>query len=324
MDGNGSVIAQFLFNAYYQSITQAVAEHIQASIASVTPWLHAALMIYIIVMGYQMMFNALAWNIGVTRITRALIVSALMTTVYYDQFIVQSATHTIPDAITNAVTGQTGLSGAQGWDALNAATAKYAADVRAQAVGPLYIGERIIIWAAAGTARVILLISYFIWSAAMAVISLLVALGPYVIPFYLFDKTRPFCERWYGKIIAMFIVLAVTLIVSQIVVVQNSQYMQQYATTINNAEPAAPEALFSGPDFINTDPALANDLKQGTGNVDEGIDTLWNIVSVFAYGLFLMVVMTGIALYIGGASGFSAAPVFNTAMGVSNMVRRGR
>lgn len=247
-----------------------------------------------------------------------------MTTAYYEQFIFQAATRTIPNAITNAVTGQIALSGAQGWDALNAATVTYAADVLKQANGVSYISERIVIWAAAGTARIILMISYFIWSAAMAVIDLLVALGPFLLPFYLFDKTRPFCERWYGKLIAMFIVLAVTLIVSQIVVIQNGQYIAQYATTIQRAAPAAPEAMFSGPDFINTDPTLMNQVAQGTGNVDQGINTLWNIVGVFAYGLFLMLVMTGIALYIGGASGFSAAPVFNAVMGVSNIARRGR
>lgn len=70
---NGSTVAQFLFNSYNDSITQAVAQHIPTSVAAVAPWLQAALMLYVIVLGYSMMFNALAWNAGVTRVTRALI-----------------------------------------------------------------------------------------------------------------------------------------------------------------------------------------------------------------------------------------------------------
>jgi hypothetical protein len=59
-------------------------------------------------------------------------------------------------------------------------------------------------------------------------------------------------------------------------------------------------------------PAAGSGAQAGpTINTDGAIDTLIDISLVFAYGLALLYIAARVALHIGGASGFSAAPVFN-------------
>jgi hypothetical protein len=48
-----------------------------------------------------------------------------------------------------------------------------------------------------------------------------------------------------------------------------------------------------------------------SANVDASIIALWNVALVCAFGFFILSIMVGLALYIGGSSGFSAAPAAN-------------
>ena len=54
--------------------------------------------------------------------------------------------------------------------------------------------------------------------------------------------------------------------------------------------------------------------QQQTANVAASINALWNVALVCAFGAFVLAIMVGMALYIGGSSGFSAAPAANFVM----------
>jgi hypothetical protein len=319
----GSTAAQFLYDAYGQNLAQAVTTAAGTVLGAINATVQGVLMLYIIILGKRMMFNALSWNEGVTAMVRAIIVMFLMTAANYQTWVATPVTQTIPTFINNTVTGAQGLTGAQGWDALINQVHNFTANIRAQTVGLAYIADRVIIWATGGMAEIVIFCCVFIWMLANATADFLVPLGGFVVPFYLFDTTRSFAERWFGKIVALFLVMAATLMLGQIVVYQDAQYMQKFAANI--AARPADNGFNMNPDVQNPgafQPTTAGEPAGGTVNVDSAIDTLGNVTGVFVFGLFLMVIVSGIALYIGGASGFSAAPAFNMAMAATRVLVR--
>ena len=154
----------------------------------------------------------------------------------------------------------------------------------------------------------------FVWMLAQAAIAFIVPIGAFVMPFYLFDATREFTMRWIGKLIALFLVLAVSLVLGAFVVKLDGQYMQQFAQTIVANPPDqgfqmnAGDISFTGFSEVGAvgGPAQRRrPWRQTSANVAASINALWNVALVCAFGFFILGIMVGIALYVGGASGFS-------------------
>lgn len=306
---NGSSTLQFLFEVYHTNLAASVSAVVGTVLVAVAGVIQSAVFIYVIIIGKKMMFNALSWDAGATKLVRAVIVLALLTATNYATFVSTPVSTTIPDFLSSAATGAIAITGAQGYDALVNQVDNYVASVLAQMLGVSYIADRIIVQWSGGCARFIILFSYFIWSLADSAKEVLLPIGGLVIPFYLFDATRCWTERWYGKIVALMLVMFVNLMLGQVVVYQNAQYMQKFATAVaarppDNGFNMTPDLEFPGA-FA---PATPGGPAAATINTVSAIDTLFNINMVFLHGLFLMLICTGMALYIGGASGFSAAP----------------
>lgn len=306
----GSSAMQFLYAGYHTNLLAAVTGQLGNILAAVALVAQPALFLYIIILGKKLLFDATSLDQVATKVVRAIVVSFLLAAANYQTWVATPITTTVPDWITNTVTGSTGLAGAQGYDALVNQVHNFTAQIRAQAIGPLYIGDRVVIWLSGELAGIIIVGTFFIWMLANATVDFLVPLGAVLLPFYLFDTTRAYFERWYGKVIALLLVQIVTLMLGQVVVFQNAQYMQKYATAIAAARQADNGLMLPDTDMapFPFGPATTGADTGSTLNVDAGIDMLGNIIFVFFIGFFLMIIVTGIALYIGGSSGFSAAP----------------
>jgi hypothetical protein len=318
---NGSTVMQFLFQGYNTNLAGVVVQYATQILGAMATIFQGMVMLYIIILGHKMMFNALSWDAGATKMVRLIIVAALLTAANYQTFIATPVTQTIPNLIATTVTGTQGLQGAQGFDALLNQVQNFTAHARSQMVGLAYIGDRVAIWLIGATASIIVVVCFCIWSLAAATVDFLVPLGV-----YLFDATRSYAERWFGKIIALFLVMIITLMLGQVVVFQDAQYLQRFATAIAAAPPdngfnlGAGAGMDAGMPFT---PATPGAVAGTTINTDAALDTLIDVMIVFLYGLFLLAIAVGIALFIGGASGFSAAPAFNLAsMAVSSVIRR--
>jgi hypothetical protein len=306
----GSVTLQFLWQAYNANLAQAVTTEATQILGAIAATAQGAVMLYVIILGKRLIFDNMSAGEGVTRLIRAVIVVSLLTAANYQTFVATPITTTIPNFINNMVNGQQGLTGAQGWDALINKVDNFSAQIHAQTVGIAYIADRVTVWIIGVLAKVVIVFCYFIYSLATATADLLVPIGAIIIPFYLFEATRSFAERWVGKIISLFLVMIITLMLGQIVVFQDAQFLQKYATNIGAAEPAGGFNMLPDNDNIGIGPTTAGGVAGATINVDSAIGTLGNALVVFLYGMFLMAISTGIALYIGGSSGFSAGPAF--------------
>ncbi len=310
---NGATTAQFLYGAYHTNLAQSVLTQLSAVIAAIDGVMTVVIAIYVAIIGKRMTTGAMSWDEGVTRLIRGAVVITLLGAANYQQFVATPITTTIPDFISNAVTGQNGLTQAQSFDALINQINNYTATARAQMPGFYYIPERLTVWLDGQMCGIVIICCFFIWCLANATADLLIPIGVFVLPFYLFDATREFAMRWVGKVISLFLVMAITLMVAQIVVYQDGQYIQTYAKAIAAAPPAAgfdqnPETNPANYPFGPTTPG-----GQTTGSINSpaALDNLANIFYVTLFGLFLMIICTSVALYIGGSSGFSAAPAIN-------------
>lgn len=308
----GSVICQFLYQAYITNLAQVVQGYPAAILGVVAATVNGAVFLYVIIIGKQLAFGGLSLDRSVTKLVRVAIVAALMTAANYQTFIATPITTTIPNLLSGVIPGQQGVAGAQAWDALINKIDNFNAVIHSQAVGFAYLADRAVASIFTGFAWVNIISCFMIWCLAGATADLLVPLGVIVIPFYLFDATRSFAERWIGKIIALFLVMAITLMLGQIVVYQDAQFLQKYANNIAAAPAAAGFNMGPDPDATGfMQPTTAGAVAGSTVNVDSAINTLGHACVVFLFGLFLMIISAAIALGIGGSSGFSAAPAFN-------------
>ena len=297
--GGGSVIAQFLWNGYSQTLVQTATGITNNILADVTPIVQVALGLYVIISGKQLLFNATNLDQQATRVIRAIMVVFLLTPANFNTYITTAVTQTIPNEIAQSVNGQDNLQGAQGFDSLINATENFAAQVRAQASGVLYMSERFTVYITEGLSIFLIVCCLLIWMLAQSAIAFIVPLGALVLPLYLFDATRRFTMAWIGKLVALFLVLAVTLILGAFVVREDAAYLQQYGQTVaSNA--ANPQFQMNAGDMNFTGFGPPAQIPASM-NVDAAIDTMWHIAAVFCFGLFMLSIMVPIALGIGGS-----------------------
>lgn len=322
----GSTLMQFLFNAYSQNLAQAATAEATRVLGVIAATAQGCVMLYVLIAGKRLMTGGMSLDEGMTRLVRAIIVVALLSAANFQTFVATPVTQTIPQFINEIVTGQQGLAGAQSWDAIENQVNHFAAQIDTQAVGISYIAERILVGIIGLSCTVVLVLCFFVWSLAAAAADLLVPIFAVTLPFYLFDATRGFAERTLYKMASLFLVMLITLTLGQIVVFQDAQFLTKFGNNVA-AAPAAPGFnMLPDNDNIGIGPTTAGATAGATLNVTSSISTFWNCLGVFAYGLFLLMICAGMALYIGGSSGFSSAPASRAIMSISrslaNMGRR--
>lgn len=323
MNANGNIAMQFLWDAYHTNLAQVTTAYATQLLGMMAVTLQALVSLYIILFGYQLMFGSLTIKPAMDSMIRLVLVEAVMTAGNYQTWVTTPVTTTIPNMINNILTNGAGLVGAQGYDGLLAQIDNFKAAADAQMVPSwYYFSDRIAVWGISQEAEIIVLLSFFIWSLASACADFLMPIGTCVIPFYLFRATRGWTERWWGKIASLFIVMILAMMVGQVVIYQDAQFVQKYliAMTANTPNPNFVQGMPPMVDPGAGAPMPAGTAPTATNNNDSMIDLLTKTVQVFLYGLCLLFLVTGLGLYIGGAHGFSMAPVTLMAMSVSNRV----
>ncbi|RYI99285.1 MAG: hypothetical protein EON47_17230, partial [Acetobacteraceae bacterium] len=128
-----------------------------------------------------------------------------------------------------------------------------------------------------GLSFMALVIIFLMWVIARVVMGMVIALGPFLIGLALFDATRPFVDRWVGKLVSL------TLVQVSIGVM-----LQMLMSGFNNYVRAAQGNM-------------------GTG-LDERIGALLQLAAWYWCGLLLIGALTGVAYSIGGGLAGSFAP----------------
>lgn len=273
---------------FFQSIAQAYDQNLMAGVNAVInnglawarPQVRAGATLYVLITGYLVLVGRLDKSVLASRIIRVVALAALLTSAATFNSVVRDLfLTTIPTTVGAALTGATSSAGPAGqFDAIWNATERAAADVLAQASGITNLGERIAIRALLAITFVPLVIIFLVWIVARVVMGLVIALGPFLIGLYLFDATRPFVNRWVGKIVSLTLVQVSAGVLIQMLIAGFTTYL----ISVQN---------------------LA-----GAG-VDERLGALLQVCGWYWAGLLLMGGLTVVAYSIGGGLATSFAPI---------------
>ncbi|UFN51802.1 type IV secretion system protein (plasmid) [Roseomonas sp. OT10] len=157
----------------------------------------------------------------------------------------------------------------------------------AEATGYTQFGERLVIRGLMGVSFVALVVIFLMWVVARVLMGFVIALGPFLIGLYLFDATRPYVDRWVGKLVSL-----------TLVQVSVSVMLQMLMTGFNTYVRAA-----------QANPG---------GSLDEKIGAFLQVGAWYWCGLFLIASLTVVAYSIGGGLAASFAPLTQSAAGMTN------
>jgi type IV secretion system protein VirB6 len=272
----------------------------------------------VLICGLLVMTGSMTFQGGMKRCIRALIIVALLTPAAYNQWVTTTFTQTIPQAIATSTGGASNASSVQIFDQLLASDEAMVAQVLATSGSSIFnIGKVIAAYLAMAMAEIALAIAFFIWFLSYALVYVVVAAGPYVLLFWLFDATRDIPMRLFGKLVGYMLLMVMVLSLTQIIQTQEKAYVAAFAPgmTTPTTSGIVAQPGYVAPDGSWVEPPATNVTGQTAsgGNLDEQVSVMWKMALAFGFGAALMVMLPGIAAYIGGGVAVQIAPMVTAA-----------
>jgi type IV secretion system protein VirB6 len=257
---------------YDPILTASVGQVVSSGLASVSGLITTVLTLFVIVLGVLLVMHELHWKVAVNRALRATAVGALLTAVYYNQFVQQPFLTGIPNWMAQAVNNAPAVSSVAGqFDLLLDAVTHEGAAIKELASSDVIVGaiKSFEVDLIVGAIGAILDVIFTIYEFTRFIVGLVVCLGPFVIMGLLFDYTRTFADRWVSKLIGAMLLQLMYVVLVQIMIRADTAFMVH----IENA---------------------------ATSGIDEQLANLVNIIVFFLMGAGVAVLIPGVAAYIGG------------------------
>jgi len=282
--------------SFFQNISDVFDTNLLASINNVItsgltwarPQVRAAATLFILISGWLVLTGRMDKSVLAGRVLRIMAVAALLTSSSaFNTYVRDLFLQDIPNTVGAALTGGSTYAPAAQFDALWNATQRMAATVLAEANGYTQLGERLAIRLFMGISFVALVIIFLMWVIARVVMGMVIALGPFLIGLWLFDATRPYVQRWVGKLVSL------TLVQVSIGVM-----LQMLMTGFNNYVRVAQTNMGSG--------------------LEARIGAIMQLGAWYWCGLLLIGSLATVAYSIGGGLATSFAPVTQPASNAIN------
>lgn len=266
---------QSIYIGYNATLVQGVNNALSLAFSMVAGVIQIIMAFFVAGYAIRIVVGRASWRDVGWYMIKALCVAAILTPVHFNSWVRDLFMTDLPAwasrMIGGGATSQSNL--AQPFDNLDNTVIHMISAVRAQSTGVFYIGTRVEIAIINGILDVALVVPFVVWFAARIVTALIIPIGPFVLTGYLFEATRGFADRWIGKLVGLAILTLLVNVLLQIVLTQDKAYIATLASAGND--------------------------------VDAMVATLWNMATVFGVGALLMLILPGVAAYIGGSVGFS-------------------
>lgn len=273
--------------AFDANLLSAINGVIANGLAWAQPQIRAAATLFILITGWLVLTGRLDKSVLAGRVLRIMAVAALLTSAAtFNTYVRNLFLTDIPSSIGSALTGGTTYAPAAQFDALWNATQRMAATVLAEATGYTQFGERIVIRLLMAVSFVALVVIFLMWVVVRVVMGMVIALGPFLIGLWLFDATRPYVQRWVGKLVSL-----------TLVQVSVSVMLQMLMTGFNSYVRAAQNNMGA--------------------SLDERMGALLQVGAWYWCGLLLIGSLSVVAYSIGGGLGASFAPITQSAAGMT-------
>ena len=250
---------------------------VRSGIAWAQPQLRALLVLYVVAyaLGFMLTPNVSARQAAYAAL-RGLLIAAAVQSAHYVPWVQEMFFTTLPNQIAAALNGpRITVSSAQQFDVMWSATLRVNAFVLQQASGWLQVMDRAMAWLFALICLVALSVMFVMWFVSRIFMAIVICMGPFLIPLYLFRATRGFVEGWIGKLVGLTVLqLASSILLRALLVVITARFS-----------------------------AMQNNLGS---SIDMMLGSFAGIAGLFWMGALLMVVLPT-AVSIGAAMGASQA-----------------
>ncbi|MCG7362469.1 type IV secretion system protein [Roseomonas sp. ACRSG] len=189
------------------NLISSINDVITSGLAWARPQVRAAATLFILISGWLVLTGRMDKSVLAGRVLRIMAVAALLTSAgTFNTYVRDLFLQDIPSTVGAALTGGTVYEPAAQFDALWSATQRIAATMLADATGYTQFGERLVIRLLMAVSFIALVVIFIMWIIARVLMGFVIALGPFLIGLALFDATRPFVDRWVGKLVSLTLV----------------------------------------------------------------------------------------------------------------------
>jgi len=250
-----------------------------AVIAQVAGPLRAALVLYVLLYGFAILRGAIAEPIVdfAVRSLKLALIYMLATTVAYSSWVTTPLFHTLPDTLTQAISGTASPDPGAAFDQFFARAGylgeKIAKTANPSNLAPIAVSVAVYVIGALAAA-----LGFGVVIVAKVTLALLVALGPIFIACALFDASRRFFFGWLSQAVNYLVLMALIITVFQMILsLVGDQWGQ-----IDGADPTAGGLIFIalcllGAIFFLQTPAIAAGIA---GGASAGIADFGNAVGM--------------------------------------------
>jgi type IV secretion system protein VirB6 len=278
---------EYMYNQYNTGILTALNSDVSTALSAALPPLSAALVIFIIILGYLMMTGRLDLNYGLSKvITMAIVFGIVSSSTLYVTYVQTFFMQDIPSFISNTFSAGQVNSIPKNLDLVYNNFFFAGEEIYKNAncwhcvITPFLLGIEIQIIQA--IFFIALAIVFAVYLIATTLTGLLVAIGPFLLIGYLFEYTKGIPDRWLGKLIGLSILL---LLITALLSLFTNGMIDFLNSKINATFAAAP---------WQTEMIILGEIAAYT--------------SITA---FITITLPGIAAYLGGGVSFNISGLVN-------------
>lgn len=210
-------------------------------LAQVSGPLRAALVLYVVLYGFAILRGAISEpfiDFAVRSLKLAIIVM-LATTAAYSTYVTTPLFHTLPDALTRAISGAATPDVGAAFDQFFARAA-YLGEKIARTATPVDLGPLLMAGAVYIVGALAAALGFGVVLVAKVALALLIALGPIFIACALFDASRRFFFGWLAQAVNYVVLFALIITIFQLIL---SLVVDRWGT-IDGQDPMAAGLLF--------------------------------------------------------------------------------
>ncbi|MDD2794679.1 type IV secretion system protein [Acidocella sp.] len=190
-----------------QPFTNGVSTTIQSAMSAIQGPLTALVVLWIIVTGILVMRGDVGVRTGITRIvSTSLVVGLLMSVTLYNEYVVSFFTQGIPDFIGTALSNGTANTGPDTFYQILINTQKVFAQAN-KGVSAVDIAAAVLFAFLDVLSVIPTIVLFLFYELAKILLDLVVCVGPFVLPGYLFAATRGVADRFVSKLIGLCILI---------------------------------------------------------------------------------------------------------------------
>lgn len=198
---------------------------ILGALAFAQPYVQGGLSLLVVIMMVMTMFGQVSSGDFIKAAVIAVCVATIMQVTNYNTYVRDLFFTTLPNEIAAHLGGSRLTLGTpeqfrQLWSAVLHATAI----LLQQATGFFNAPDRALAKLFAMLDLIALMLMYLAWYVPRLFLAVAICIGPFAIPFYLFQPTRGYAEQWIGKLVGLtFLQISISVVLRILLVVVNQR-----------------------------------------------------------------------------------------------------